>query len=43
MDIDTAGARHASDLLAAGSERHFHLTRRAVTRVGAAELAAGSA
>jgi YjjI family glycine radical enzyme len=43
VDIDSAGARHASDLLAAGSERHFHLTRRAVKRVGAAELAAGSA
>ncbi len=42
VDIDVEGARHASDILAAGSERSFHLTQRAVKRVGAAELAAGT-
>lgn len=42
VDIDAEGARHASDFLAAGAERNFHLTRRAVKRVGSAELAAGS-
>jgi YjjI family glycine radical enzyme len=31
------GARHASDLLAAGSEASFHLTQRAVKRIGCHE------
>jgi YjjI family glycine radical enzyme len=35
---ETTGTRHASDRLAAGSERSFHLTRRAVKRVGCHEL-----
>ena len=39
VDIDAHGARHGSDYLAAGSERTFHLTDRAVKRVGAHELA----
>ncbi|MCE1177652.1 MAG: YjjI family glycine radical enzyme [Micrococcales bacterium] len=39
VDIDEAGARHSSDYLAAGSERTFHLTERAVKRVMAHELA----
>lgn len=34
VEIDTVGARHGSDYLAAGSERTFHLTERAVKRVG---------
>lgn len=38
VDIDGAGARHGSDYLAAGSERTFHLTERAVKRVMAQEL-----
>jgi YjjI family glycine radical enzyme len=32
-----AGARHSSDLLAAGSEASFHLTQRAVKRIGCHE------
>jgi len=39
VGIDEHGARHGSDYLAAGSERTFHLTERAVKRVGAHELA----
>ena len=35
---DATGARHSSDLLAAGSEASYHLTRRAVKRVGCHEL-----
>ncbi|MFN8195747.1 MAG: YjjI family glycine radical enzyme [Nocardioidaceae bacterium] len=42
VDIDTEGARHSSDYLAAGAERSFHLTQRAVKRVTSAELAAGT-
>ena len=38
VDIDTVGARHGSDYLAAGSEASYHLTRRAVKRVGCHEL-----
>ena len=38
VEIDTVGGRHGSDYLAAGSERTFHLTERAVKRVGAHEL-----
>ena len=38
VDIDTVGARHGSDYLAAGSERTFHLSERAVKRVGCHEL-----
>lgn len=38
VDIDATGARHSSDLLAAGSEATYHLTRRAVKRVGCHEL-----
>ena len=38
VDIDTVGARHGSDYLAAGSEANYHLTRRAVKRVGCHEL-----
>jgi len=41
VDIDAVGSRHGSDFLAAGAERNFHLTQRAVKRMGAAELAAG--
>lgn len=40
VDIDTRGARHGSDYLAAGAEANFHLTQRAVKRVGSAELGA---
>jgi hypothetical protein len=32
------GARHSSDLLAAGAEASFHLTQRAVKRIGCHEL-----
>ncbi|HEY7628227.1 MAG TPA: glycyl radical enzyme domain-containing protein, partial [Ilumatobacteraceae bacterium] len=39
VDIDTHGARHSSDYLAAGSEASFHLTQRAVKRIGCHELA----
>ncbi len=38
VDIDSTGARHSSDYLAAGSEASYHLTRRAVKRVGCHEL-----
>lgn len=34
---DGRGARHSSDYLAAGSENAYHLTQRAVKRVGASE------
>jgi hypothetical protein len=34
-----AQVRHTSDQLAAGSERNFHLTERAVKRVGCHERA----
>ena len=36
--IDEYGARHGSDYLAAGAERTFHLTERAVKRIRAHEL-----
>ncbi len=39
VDIAVSGARHASDYLAAGSEAAFHLSERAVQRVGCHELA----
>ncbi len=42
VDIDSVGARHGSDFLAAGAERNFHLTERNVKRVAARELAAGT-
>ena len=38
VDIDTSGARHGSDYLAAGSEANYHLTHRAAKRVGCHEL-----
>jgi YjjI family glycine radical enzyme len=38
VGIEEHGARHSSDYLAAGSEEHFHLTQRAVKRVGCNEL-----
>jgi YjjI family glycine radical enzyme len=38
VDIEFRGARHDSDYLAAGSERSFHLTERAVKRIGCHEL-----
>ena len=37
VDIETRGARHSSDYLAAGSEASYHLTQRAVKRIGCAE------
>ena len=37
VDIDVRGARHASDYLAAGSEAAYHLTQRAVKRIGCHE------
>ena len=37
VDIDTRGARHSSDYLAAGSEGAYHLTQRAVKRIGCHE------
>jgi len=37
VDIGVRGARHGSDLLAAGSEASFHLSRRAVKRIGCHE------
>ena len=37
VDIDTRGARHGSDYLAAGSEASYHLTQRAVKRIGCHE------
>jgi hypothetical protein len=37
VDIAAHGARHGSDLLAAGSEEGFHLTQRAVKRIACAE------
>jgi YjjI family glycine radical enzyme len=37
VDIDTQGARHSSDYLAAGSEAAYHLTQRAVKRIGCHE------
>ena len=36
-DIADRGARHASDYLAAGSEASYHLTQRAVKRIGSHE------
>lgn len=39
VDIEAHGARHSSDYLAAGSEANFHLTQRAVKRIGCHELA----
>ncbi|MGZ4773391.1 MAG: glycyl radical enzyme domain-containing protein, partial [Ilumatobacteraceae bacterium] len=41
VDIEQRGARHSSDYLAAGSEASFHLTRRAVKRIGCNERDAG--
>lgn len=41
VDIETRGARHDSDYLAAGSEAEYHLTQRAVKRIGCNELSAG--
>jgi YjjI family glycine radical enzyme len=38
VGIDEHGARHGSDYLAAGAERTFHLTERAVKRIRAHEL-----
>ena len=38
VDIDTNGALHGSDYLAAGSEKSYHLTQRAVKRIGCHEL-----
>jgi len=38
VDIDTRGALHGSDYLAAGSENSYHLTQRAVKRIGCHEL-----
>jgi YjjI family glycine radical enzyme len=38
IGIDSHGARHDSDYLAAGSEAAFHLTQRAVKRIGCHEL-----
>jgi hypothetical protein len=35
---EQGGARHGSDYLAAGSENSFHLTQRAVKRIGCHEL-----
>ena len=43
VDIESRGARHGSDYLAAGAEANFHLTQRAVKRVGSAELSAAPA
>jgi YjjI family glycine radical enzyme len=37
VDIDVRGARHASDYLAAGSEASYHLSERAVKRIGCHE------
>lgn len=37
VDIAAGGARHSSDYLAAGSEASFHLTQRAVKRIGCHE------
>ncbi len=37
VDIDVKGARHASDYLAAGSEASYHLSQRAVKRIGCHE------
>jgi hypothetical protein len=37
VDIASHGARHSSDYLAAGSEASFHLTQRAVKRIGCHE------
>ena len=34
---ETGAARHSSDYLAAGSENEFHLTQRAVKRIGCNE------
>lgn len=39
VDIEARGARHGSDLLGAGAEASFHLTGRAVKRMGCNELA----
>jgi YjjI family glycine radical enzyme len=38
VGIDEHGARHSSDYLAAGSEAAYHLTQRAVKRIGCHEL-----
>jgi hypothetical protein len=37
VDIEQRGARHSSDYLAAGSEAAYHLSQRAVKRVGCHE------
>lgn len=37
VDIDARGARHSSDYLAAGSEASYHLSQRAVKRIGCHE------
>ncbi len=37
VDIDTRGARHSSDYLAAGSENAYHLTQRTPKRIGCNE------
>jgi YjjI family glycine radical enzyme len=37
VDIDTRGSLHSSDYLAAGSEASYHLTQRAVKRIGSHE------
>lgn len=42
IDIDQRGARHSSDYLAAGSEASFHLSQRAVKRIGCNERDTGS-
>jgi YjjI family glycine radical enzyme len=41
VDIGRCGARHSSDYLAAGSEASFHLSQRAVKRIGCHERDAG--
>jgi YjjI family glycine radical enzyme len=42
IDIEQRGARHGSDYLAAGSEASFHLSQRAVKRIGCNERDTGS-
>ncbi|MEP7115874.1 MAG: glycyl radical enzyme domain-containing protein, partial [Ilumatobacteraceae bacterium] len=37
VDIDERGARHSSDYLAAGSEAAYHLSQRAIKRIGCNE------
>ena len=41
VDIEQRGARHSSDYLAAGSEASFHLSQRAVKRIGCNERDTG--